>query len=448
MIKVTTLTLAIKQESHYCFAYHSPPKALGEGLWLVKTTSIQPVRIVFTRQISDNTPFSKQHWPVNMTHDLYIDDADSLQQLCATLAQGDWVALDTEFLREKTYRAQLCLVQLGNADVIACVDPLAIDDLSALYALLSNPKVTKVLHAASQDLEIFYQAMGSVPAPVFDTQIAASLLGYGDQIGYGKLVELVCDTQLDKSQSRTDWTRRPLREQQISYAADDVRYLRDVYHQLKAELERLQRSHWLQDDFEALVQASKYEPDPDNAWRRVRQHQRLRGVQLMALKLLASWREHKAVSKDRPRKWIASDDLLLDLSRTLPATCTDMESLRSADAGFIKHQGQHIIQLIAQAKATPSEQWPQLKRTAPLGPAQDAMVDYLWAAAKLKASQNQITLSNLTNRKELEKLIGGDDQVAVLKSWRYTLLGADLLAILNGEKRLNWRDNTLELETL
>lgn len=380
-----------------------------------------------------------------MSQDLYITDADSLQKLCSELAQGDWITLDTEFLREKTYRPQLCLVQLGNADIIACVDPQEIDDLSPLYELMADSSVVKVLHAASQDLEIFYQDMGSVPAPIFDTQIAASLVGHGDQVGYGKLVELVCKTQLDKSQSRTDWSRRPLSEKQITYAADDVRYLRDVYHQLRSELNELGRTDWLAADFDAMTRPEKYQPDMENVWKRVKQHNRLRGVQLAVLKQLAQWREEQAVAKDKPRKWMGSDDLLIDLSRTLPSTDDELSTLRSVDANFIKHRGNFILNLVAEAKQTPKDQWPVLKKFDKLSPSQDAMVDYLWAAAKLKAAEHQITLGSVTSRKELERLVTGDESVPVMKSWRHSLMGADLAAILNGDKQLHWSKGQLQL---
>lgn len=367
-----------------------------------------------------------------MNQDLYITDADSLKTLCSELVQGDWVTLDTEFLRERTYRPKLCLVQLGNADIIACVDPLAIDDLSPLYELMADSSIVKVLHAASQDLEIFYQDMGTVPSPIFDTQIAASLLGHGEQVGYGKLVELVCKTQLDKSQSRTDWSRRPLSEKQITYAADDVRYLRDVYHQLTSELTTLGRTEWLRADFDAMTQPEKYQPDLENVWKRVKQHNRLKGVQLAVLKKLAHWREEKAVEKDKPRKWMGSDDLLIDLSRTLPSNEDELSTLRSVDSNFVKHRGKFILKLIAEAKQTPKDQWPVLKKFDKLKPEQDALVEYLWAAAKLKAAEHQISLASLTTRKEVERLVSGDEGVGVMKSWRYSLLGETLKNLIEG----------------
>ena len=380
-----------------------------------------------------------------MNQDLYINNTDNLRKLCSKLTQGNWITLDTEFLRETTYRPQLCLIQLGNADIIACVDPQVINDLSPLYELLENKNIVKVLHAANQDLEIFYQNMGTVPSPIFDTQIAATLLGHGEQIGYGKLVELVCKIQLDKSQSRTDWSRRPLSNKQISYATDDVRYLRDVYHQLCSELNELGRTDWLNTDFDTMTQSAKYEPDMDNIWKRVKQHNRLHGVQLAVLKHLAQWREEKAIKNNKPRKWISSDNLLIDLSRTLPNTENELSILRSIDTNFIKHHGQFILKLIAEAKQTPKEQWPVIKKFEKLSPNQEAMVDYLWAAAKLKATEHNITLSSVTTRKELERLITGDHSVNIMKSWRHDLIGTDLAAILKGKKLLDWKQGKLQL---
>lgn len=386
-----------------------------------------------------------QHNGDSMSDSLYIDSAAALADLCQQLQGSPWITLDTEFLREKTYYPKLCLVQVANADVIACIDPLSIDDLEPFFALLRDPNTVKVLHAATQDLEIFYRLMGSVPAPLFDTQIAASLLGYGDQVGYGRLVEQFCKVQLDKSQSRTDWSRRPLLPRQIDYAADDVRYLRDIYHALSEELAHHGRTEWLTKDFDDLASGSKYDPDPVNAWRKVKQHGRLRGVQLAVLQQLAEWRDGKAMEKDKPRKWIASDDLLIDLARSMPKTLEDLSSLRTAEAGFVRHRGKFILDLVQNARNTPKSEWPKLKDYVPLSANQDAQLDYLMAAAKLKASEHQITLSSLVSRKQLEALLQGDEDVAVMKSWRYTLLGEDLAAILKGEKQLALDGQTLTL---
>lgn len=377
----------------------------------------------------------------------FIDNAQDLSNFCQRAQTYDWVGLDTEFIRERTYRPKLCLVQLSTADEIACIDPLTIDDLSPLYDILYHPNIIKVLHSASQDLEIFYIATGQVPAPIFDTQIAGAVLGYGDQVGYARLVESICNTTLDKSQSLTDWTRRPLSPKQIQYAGDDVNYLRDVFSTMRDELEKSGRTEWLKPDFDALTQSAKYEPNMDTLWQRVRQHNRLRGIQLAILNELAKWREQEAIRANKPRKWIASDELLLDLCKIKPNNTDALSRIRNADDGFVKRHGQTVIALIEQAKGIPQEQWPALKKIQRLTPNQEAMTDYLMACAKLKAEEHNISLATLVSKKQLEALILGDNDVPVMQSWRYHLLGEALAQVLAGQSQLTWAEGKLSLPT-
>ncbi|MGM0671585.1 MAG: ribonuclease D, partial [Pseudomonadota bacterium] len=219
-----------------------------------------------------------------------IETPEALRGFLDTIAGTDWIALDTEFMREKTYYPRLCLIQLATLDQIACVDPLKLD-IHLLEPLLFDAGVTKVFHSASQDLEVLYRELGRVPTPVFDTQIAASMLGYGEQVGYANLVKAVLDRDLDKSQTRTDWSRRPLSEQQIRYAADDVRFLATVFMRLLHELESHERMHWLRPEMEALSNPALYEPDPENAWKRVSGAKRLKPRERGVLKAVAAWRE-------------------------------------------------------------------------------------------------------------------------------------------------------------
>ncbi|HIP53069.1 MAG TPA: ribonuclease D, partial [Chromatiales bacterium] len=207
--------------------------------------------------------------------ELYIDTQEGLTALCAELGDSRWLAVDTEFLRERTYYPQLCLVQVASEEIAACIDPLTIDDLSPLRDLLLNPDTLKVFHAARQDLEILFQLWEAVPAPVFDTQIAATLLGLGDQTGYANVVEQVLKVTLAKEHSRTDWTRRPLLEEQRRYALDDVIYLGRLYQEMHARLENLGRTHWLREDFNALVDPALYRIQPESMWQRIRGRQRL-----------------------------------------------------------------------------------------------------------------------------------------------------------------------------
>ena len=231
---------------------------------------------------------------------LYVDTPQALTQLCKQLQHSPWFALDTEFIREKTFYPRLCLLQVANTQHLACIDVLALNDLSPLLDILYDPASTKVLHSAHQDLEIFYHLRGALPTPIFDTQLAATLLGLGEQIGYAALVKTLLKIDLDKSQTRTDWSCRPLDPAQLSYAADDVRYLGQIYQQQRQELEQRQRLDWLTEDFTALCDPARYRVDVDQAWQRIKGQQRLRGVQLAVLRTLAAWREQRASSLDRP----------------------------------------------------------------------------------------------------------------------------------------------------
>ena len=247
-------------------------------------------------------------------HIPFIDDQRGLATVCATLSQAPWFAIDTEFLREKTYYPKLCLVQVATPDMVACIDPLVLDDITPLLDVIFDQQITKVMHAARQDMEIFYHLRGTVPAPVFDTQIAALLLGLPDQVGYGGLVQELLGVKLHKLHSRTDWSQRPLDGEQLHYAADDVIYLAQAYQLMQEKLWESDRLDWLAGDFQALSDPALYAAHPETAWLRVKGANKLSGAALAALQALAAWREDKAQTLDRPRDWVLRDDVLLDLS--------------------------------------------------------------------------------------------------------------------------------------
>jgi ribonuclease D len=257
----------------------------------------------------------------------YIDTSAALTVVCAQLRGNPWLILDTEFLREKTYYPKLCLLQVATPDLIACIDPLALEDLTPLLDVIYDEGIMKVLHAARQDMEIFFHLRNALPAPVFDTQIAALLLGYPDQIGYGNLVKETLGIELDKLHSRTDWSRRPLSDEQIRYAAEDVFYLAQVYRHLVEKLTGLGRLDWLSEDFARLTQVELYSNDPEQAWLKVRGSNRLRGPSLAVLQALAQWRE--TVARDRTRA--AGCCATMSWSKS-PATCREHRP-RSARSG-------------------------------------------------------------------------------------------------------------------
>ncbi len=377
---------------------------------------------------------------------LYIDTPEALESLCTQLRDHDWLTLDTEFLREKTYRPRLCLLQVANPDVVACIDPLALPSLDPLLDLFYDPAFTKVLHAAHQDLEIFFEMRDAVPGPIFDTQIAATLLGQGEQIGYGALVKEVLGLELEKGHARADWCQRPLDEAQLKYAADDVRYLRDVYLSQLSRLHELDRAEWLADDFADMSDPARYRNPPELAWQRLKGANRLRGVQLAVLQQLAAWREVQAQQSDRPRRWILKDEILLDLARHTPQNSAGMQRIRGLEEGTIKRHGKALLEAIARGREVPQEQWPRVKKGPRLPAEQDSLVDVMMALLRERCREQAISPAAVAGRRELEKLIMGERDIPLLHGWRATVAGNSLLSLLQGELSLTVHDGQLTIQ--
>jgi ribonuclease D len=376
---------------------------------------------------------------------LYIDTPDALQALCRQLAQSSWFSLDTEFLRENTYRARLCLVQVATPERVACIDPLALPDLAPLLKLLLDPTITKVLHSAHQDLEIFHELCGKVPGPIFDTQIAATVLGQGEQIGYAALVKAELGIELEKGHTRTDWCQRPLKQAQLDYAADDVRYLCQVFQRQHQRLMELGRESWLDSDFAALSDAERYRNPPQLAWQRVKGNSRLRDVQLAVLQAVAAWREQQARQHDRPRRWIIKDEVLLDLARLMPASMERMAQIRGLDESTLKRHGPLLLETIAQAKALPRAAWPSAVKGARLPPEQEPLVDVLMALLREYCQQQQISPGAVAGRRDLERLVMGETDLPLQQGWRAQVAGNALQRLLNGELALMVHQGHLEV---
>lgn len=375
-----------------------------------------------------------------MQNTLYIDTEAALDSFCQQLKNAAYIALDTEFIREKTYCAHLCLIQIATEDLIACIDPLKIKQLNVLMDVLYDRNITKIFHAARQDLEIFFDLCGQIPGPIFDTQIAATLLGQPDQIGYANLVKALLHIELDKGQSRTDWSQRPLDEDQLQYAADDVRYLIQLYPIILNALKQQQRLDWLDDDFAALEDPGLYELHPEVAWKKVGGHNRLKGVQLAVLKQLAGWREQQARKRDRPRKWILADDTLTTLARIAPSKTSELEKIRGLSAHTIKLDGNNLLEQIQTGKNLPKDQWPVIKFKKP-SLNQESITDILMASLRLQCKQHQISPAMIASRKELEKLAMGERDRPVLQGWRRHIAGEALLNILEGQQALKIENN-------
>jgi ribonuclease D len=363
----------------------------------------------------------------------YVDTPQALTELCQELQSAEVIAVDTEFIREKTYYAKLCLIQVASDSVTACVDPLALNNLDELVAILYSPDKLKLFHAAWQDLEIFYDQWGRIPTPVFDTQIASALLGFSDQIGYANLTEQVLHVQLDKSAVRTDWAQRPLSSQQLAYAADDVNYLLKLYPIILQRLTKLGRDSWLEEDFAALTDPSGYAKSEDMAWQRVSGHGRLKPRQLVALQRLATWREQQARQRNKPRKWILSDDILLTLARHLPSDHAKLAKVRGLPERLLNQSGQEIIAAINAALTLADDALPTVSQKQRLTPEQECLADTLMAYLRLLAQQNQISPASLGTRKEIEKLVRGNRDIPLLHGWRGHLAGNPLLNLINGK---------------
>ncbi len=354
--------------------------------------------------------------------------ADLLDAL-ARLAPGDFVALDTEFMRESTYFPKLCLIQAATADACAVIDPLALPDLDALWEFLGRRERTKVLHAARQDLEVLATATRGqpLPGPIFDTQVAAALLGHPAQIGYGSLVAERLGHTLAKGHTRTDWTRRPLTPEQLQYAEDDVRYLVPLYLNLRKALEDAGRLEWLHEEMRELEQLDLYRTDPDAAWRRLKGLDRLQPQQRATAKLLAQWREATAIKHDKPRGWILADDALREIADRLPATVRDLEGIRNLPPGVVRRRGEELMALIERGRSDAANEAAASNPPRPQ-PQQLALVTKLMNVARETAQHAKINAEILATRRDIEQLVFAGRTEHLLSGWRREIIGEPLLA--------------------
>ena len=363
---------------------------------------------------------------------MVISTPEALQELCHALSKGDYIAIDTEFLREKTYYARLCLIQVANDDVIACIDPLALQDLTPLWDVFFDTRILKVLHASRQDLEIIHDLTGRVPTPIFDTQIAATVAGHEESIGYSRLVESICGEQLDKTLSRTDWSRRPLSAEQIRYAEDDVRHLRPIFKKLRTELIDTGRMQWLEDDFEYLSNPALYTTNPVEMFRKVKRGQMLRPKQLAVLRELAAWRETAAMKLDKPRKWLVDDDTLFEIARHPPATLEALAQIRGMNEAGLKKWGEQILAATEQGLAIPESERPQWHERRKLKPGDKVLADLMMAVVRQRGLEHGVAPSLLASASDLEAIIADDPEAALRNGWRARLVGNELSALLAG----------------
>ncbi len=362
-----------------------------------------------------------------MTSPTIVATPEALQELAAQLQGAEALALDTEFMRERTYRAELCLLQIGSNARLACVDPLALPVLDELRAALATGPAIKVLHAARQDLEVLQPVVGML-SPVFDTQIAAALAGFAAQVGYGELVRTVLGHELPKGQTRTDWSRRPLSPEQVDYALDDVRYLLPLRAELLQRLDALGRLGWLDEEFAGLVDPSLLAVDPERAWLRVRALQGLDEGRTALAQSIAAWRERRAVSRNRPRGWILDDGVMREVVVRVPRDRSALASIPEMPEGVVKHSGDELLAMIHAAQiADPPPPMPRRERP---DPAHLALVKRLADTTQSVATQLAMAPEILATRKDLERIARGDTDVSPMRGWRREAIGDALRARL------------------
>ena len=369
-----------------------------------------------------------------MTPIQYINTPDQLTILCEQIRKESWLALDTEFLREKTYYPKFCLLQLATPEWVACVDPIALSNLDELFDVLYSADIVKVFHSCRQDLEIFFQASGKLPSPIFDTQVAAPLLGFQDNPGYAMLVSSFLGVNLNKAHTRADWSKRPLTPAEIEYAADDVIYLCKIYQIMVQKLTELDRIDWLIQDFADLSNPDHYKVDPEKAWFKVKGKNKLTGKQLSIIQTLAAWREKTAQAEDRPKSWLLRDELLFDLAKLQPETVTELAGVRGINERSVNRYGKELCQLITDAKNRPPQSLNDKDRSAKKTQQEEAILDILTALVRVRAEENALNPSILATRKDLEDfLLNGDEELPLLHGWRFSMAGKELVGLIKGE---------------
>ncbi len=373
---------------------------------------------------------------------LVITTSQPLAEACQRLAQHEFVAVDTEFMREQTFWPKLCLVQMAAPGLEMIVDPLAPGiDLKPFYALMANTRVMKVFHAARQDIEIVHYMAGLVPQPVFDTQVAAMVCGYGDSISYVNLVKRISNQDLDKSSRFTDWGRRPLSEKQLLYALGDVTHLRDVYVHLRDNLAETGRASWLDHEMASLTDPRTYDVDPETSWKRLKLKVRNRRG-LAVLMELAAWRERQAQAQDVPRNRVLRDEALYDIANQQPTETGQLAELRTLSDGFARSaRAKEIVDAVKRGLARDPKTVPPLNSGVSISPEAGALVDLLRVLLKAAAGRHGVAPRLIADTEDLERIASeGNPDVAALKGWRRQLFGEDALKLKRGELALAVRN--------
>ena len=360
----------------------------------------------------------------------YIDTDSGLRDVVRALDSHAWLALDTEFMRERTYYPQLCLIQIGTRDDLFCIDTIALESIAPLLDLICNRYKTMVLHAARQDLEIFFTLQKQVSAPLFDTQIAGGLIGLDAQLGYAGLIRQLLDINLEKGLQRANWAARPLPKNQVDYAIDDVRHLREVYPVLLQQLEDKQRLAWATEDSARLLAPELYQAQPERAFERIGQAKVLPAVEQQILKQVAAWRESYARRVDRPRTWITSDATLIYIAHVKPGSISALHNIKGIAPDILKTESDELLAAVAAGLAAEPVQL--LEGPAPLTDREQKRYRELKKHVDARASELGLDSPVLGTRKDIELLLRGNENTLLLQGWRKAVIGEELQTLAQG----------------
>ncbi len=369
---------------------------------------------------------------------MYIDSQAELDSFVKRAKSAPVLAIDTEFMREKTYYAQLCLVQMATDDETVIIDPLADIDLHPLAELMEQQSIMKLFHAGYQDIEIIYHAIGSMPEPLFDTQVAAALLGHTQQIGYAPLVSAECGVQLKKADSFTDWSRRPLSNSQVRYAADDVIYLPRMYRQMREALIEKGRLDWLTDDFADMASVERCDPDPRQRYLRLKRISQLNPRQRSAAREVAAWREESARRRNIPRKWVMTDEQVVEACKREARGVDSLFMVRGLQGKLSTKDARAIVNALCKGLDAPKDQWPNESRSGRSESNVDEQLDLMNALVRLRSHQSGIAFQTLAGHSDLVDLARGHgEETELMRGWRREIVGNELVSLLKGEITLS-----------
>ena len=368
-----------------------------------------------------------------------ITETSKLIDACERFSRDSFLAIDTEFMRERTYYPQLCLIQIAGKDEAVTVDALATEiNLNPILDLMANHKIIKVFHACRQDMEIFFNLNRRIPFPVFDTQIGAMVCGYGESVGYDKLVRQITGVQIDKSSRFTDWSHRPLSKQQLNYALSDVTHLRTVYESLLNQLEKNGRINWLNEEFQNVLNPKTYDIPLDQIWKRLK-IKNGRPKFLILVRELCAFREKEAQSRNIPRNRVIRDDVLLDIAARSPSSSVDLAKVRSLSTQFAEGRlGKSILRVVAEASNIPESDAPQLEKLNKSKPQKPALIELLKVLLKHKSEDNNVAQKLIASTADLEAIAENDNaNVLALNGWRKDIFGDDALLLKSGKIALS-----------